>query len=213
MVLLPSPASRGRWPPTRRNTGWGSATSNFAPTAASASASLNPATLRKRFKTSRTRSRPPVSPRYCCTRAALQRKPHPACATSKTVSERLRPAWWPHRNATKHPRRHIGSASRACRTAAQTRRLKVQPAAAHVVPASNCNPPLWRVMKLSSREASMRCRLRVASATVEYRLQIHVQRCMAERRQIDQRGSRGPTATPAPDSLPWWSRHCRLWHL
>src|SRR5580698_10364594 len=40
-------------------------------------------------------------------------------------------------------------------------------AAGTLVPASNCRPPLCRVMKLSSSELSMRCRLRVASARVK----------------------------------------------
>ena len=63
--------------------------SSFAPTAASASASLKPGTLRKRFNTRRTRSRLPVSPKYCCTRAALHSEATSLQATSRTVSERL----------------------------------------------------------------------------------------------------------------------------
>src|SRR5271156_4110014 len=69
------------WLGTRHN--------NLTPAAFSASASLKPGTLRKRLSTSRKRSRLPVSPRYCCTRAALQSEATSVQATSSTTSDKL----------------------------------------------------------------------------------------------------------------------------
>src|ERR1700728_3034073 len=69
------------WLGTRHN--------NFTPAAFSASASLKRRTFRKRLRTRRTRARLPVSPRYCCTRAALQREATSVQATRRTYSERF----------------------------------------------------------------------------------------------------------------------------
>jgi len=63
--------------------------SNFTPAAASASDSLKPGILRKRFSTRFTFSRPPDSPRYCWTRAALHKEATSALTTIKTAWDKL----------------------------------------------------------------------------------------------------------------------------
>src|SRR5580698_6344608 len=56
-----------------------------------------------------------------------------------------------------------------------------------LAPANNCRPSSCRVMKLSSRELSMRCRLRVASARVNNGLRLRC-RDVSQWGEIDQSG-------------------------
>src|ERR1700693_4768356 len=68
---------------------FGTRHNSFTPAAFSASASLKPGTLRKRLSTNRRRSRLPVSPRYCCTRAALHSEATSVQATTNTHSDKF----------------------------------------------------------------------------------------------------------------------------
>ena len=160
---------------------------NFAPTAASASASLNPGTFRKRFRTRRTRSRLPVSPKILLNAGSAPKRSHVAAGDQQDGFRQAgdqpggcietRRSIDHHVTVMRH--QHVEEANklgggRIDGSGHVGSRQQLQPAA---------------VARHEAFEQGSVHAVKIAGGVghVEYRLQIHVQRGVAERSKVHQR--------------------------